>query len=304
MFANFKRILGFAFKDFSRNKGISLATTFILAVAILLVTWLFFFHGMSDYLIGQIKSKIDITAYFKEDAAEENILAVKDEILKLSPDIKNVEYVSKDQALKDFNQKHGSSSVLSRALDEVGENPFLPSLNITTTGDPSLYEQISKVLETSDFSKFIEKVDFSEKKDTIEKVFSITSKVSAFVLILGAVLVLISVLVVFSAIKLAIENSKEEISTMRIVGADDWFVRGPFLIQGAIYGIVAFLFCILVSGLCAYFLSSKIGVVLPGFDMFNYFLTNFWIFVLIQLGFGIAVGVISSFIAVKRYLEV
>jgi len=62
--------------------------------------------------------------------------------------------------------------------------------------------------------------------------------------------------------------------------------------------------CFLLSGLCAYFLASQISFTLPGFDMFGYFLTNWWIFVLIQLGFGVGVGVASSFIVVKKYLKI
>ena len=111
-------------------------------------------------------------------------------------------------------------------------------------------------------------------------------------------------LVVFNTIKLAVDNSKEEITTMRIVGASDWFIRGPFIIQGIIYGFIAFIFCILISGFFAYLLSPKLGVILPGFSIFDYFLTNFWILVLIQLGFGTAVGIISSLIVVRRHLEV
>ena len=91
---------------------------------------------------------------------------------------------------------------------------------------------------------------------------------------------------------------------MRIVGASDWFVRGPFIIQGVIYGIVSFLICIFITLIFAFFLSPKISVILPGFDMFNYFLNNWYIFILIQLGFGVGVGVISSFIVIKKYLDI
>jgi cell division transport system permease protein len=91
---------------------------------------------------------------------------------------------------------------------------------------------------------------------------------------------------------------------MKVVGASNWFIRGPFVIQGIIYGIIAFLICFLTSATIAYFSSFKMGVMLPGFSMFGYFLTNWWIFVLIQLGFGVGVGVISAVIVVKKYLEV
>ena len=101
----------------------------------------------------------------------------------------------------------------------MGDNPFLPSLNITTNGDPSQYAQVANILQTSDFSNLIDNVDFSQKKDTIEKIYSITSNINMFGIILGVILIIVAILVVFNTIKLAIENSKEEIATMRIVGA-------------------------------------------------------------------------------------
>ena len=303
MFTDLKRVFKFALEDFSRNKGISIAAIFVLVVMILLVSGLFFFQGVAAYLNSQLQDKIDITAYFKQGTAETDILGVRDQILKMSPNIKSVEYVSNDQALASFNQKHGDDTVLSKALQEVGDNPFLPSLNITTNGDPAQYAEVSNVLQTSDFSKLIDTVDYSQKKDTIEKVYSITTNINTFGIILGIILIIVAMLVVFNTIKLAIENSGEEISTMRVVGASDWFIRGPFMIQGIFYGIIAFFICFVLTAISAYFLAGKTAVIMPGFSTFSFFLTNWWIFVLIQLGFGIAVGSASSFIVVKKYLN-
>ena len=305
MFTNFKRVADFAFKDFNRNKGISIAAIFVLVVTIMLVTGLVFFQGIAGYLTSQLQDKIDITAYFKTDTAEADILSAKDEIMKMSSNVKNVEYVSKDQALIAFNEQHSNDPVLSKALQEVGDNPLLPSLNITTTkGDPAQYEDISNLLQTADFSNLIDHVDYLQRKDTIQEVYSITQNINIFGIGLGVILIILAMLVVFNTIKLAIENSKDEITTMRVVGAPDWFIRGPFIIQGIIYGVIAFLICFILSGLCAFFMSVKFAIVLPGFNIFSFFLTNWWIFVLIQLGFGIAVGVISSFIVVKKYLNI
>ena len=304
MSKNFKRIFNFALQDFNRNKGISIATIFVLVVTMSLVSGIFFFQGMMSYLTTEIKNKIDITAYFNEDTSEEDILAVKEAILSSSPDIKNIEYVSKDQALVAFNEKHGDNAVLARALEQVGDNPFLPALNITTNGETAQYEQISNTLETSDYAKLINKVDYSEKKDTIEKVYSITSNINKFGIIAGVILILVAILVVFNTVKLAVDNSKAEISTMRIVGASDWFIRGPFIIQGVIYGVIAFLICILLMGTFLFLLSSKIAVVLPGFNSFEYFLSHLWLFILIQLGFGVGVGAASSFVVIKKYLDI
>jgi len=301
---NLNRIIDFAVNDFKRNMGISIAAIFVLVVTIMLVSGLVFFHGMSDYLSSQIQNKIDITAYFKSGTLESDILSAKDETMKSSSAVKKIEYISQDQALATFNAKHGGNAVLSKALQEVGDNPFLPSLNITTNGDPAEYEKISSDLQNADFGKLIDSVDFLQKKDTIEKIYSITTNINTFGIVLGIILIIVAILVVFNTIKLAIENSKEEISTMRIVGAGDWFVRGPFIIQGIMYGIISFLICFAVCATTAFFLASKISVIMPGFNIFSYFLTNWWIFVLIQLGFGIGVGVISSFIVVKKYLNI
>ena len=251
-----------------------------------------------------IQNKIDITAYFKENTPEQEILNVKDQVLKISPDIKNVQYVSKEEALNEFKEKHRESDIFSRALTEVGENPFLPSLNITTTGNPVLYEDVSKILQQDQFSNLIEKVDFLQKKDTIEKVFSITSNINKFGFGLGVIVALVAILIVFNTIKLVIDRSREEISTMRIVGASSWFVRAPFIIEGAIFGFVSFVFCFLITILSAYFLSSGISSIMPRFNLFGYFISNFWLIIFIQLASGVGLGVIFSFIAVRKYLKI
>ncbi len=304
MLTNFKRVFNFAVNDFSREQGISIAAIFVLAITTLLLTGLIFFQGVANHLATQIQNKIDITAYFVDGTQEQDILNVKDEILSMSSNIKKIEYVSKDQALALFNEKHKDNPVLANALQEVGDNPFLPSLNITTNGDPAQYASVANILQTADFSKLIEKVDFSQKKDIIEKVYSVTSKINIIGIILGIILVFVAILVVFNTIKLAIENSKEEISTMRIVGASDWFIKGPFVIQGIIYGVISFFICIVLTGLAAYFVASQLYSILPGFNVFDYFLSNLWIFVSVQLGFGIGVGAISALVVVKKYLSI
>jgi cell division transport system permease protein len=303
MFTNLNRILHFAFVDFLRNKGISIASVFILCVIIMLATSLLFFWGMADYLILQIQDKIDVTAYFKEEVEEKDILVARDEIAKSSV-VKSVLYVSRENALENFKNKYKGNEVFEKALLEVGGNPFLPSLNIKTNGDPFEYQEVANILAQEKFVDLIEKVDFSEKKDIINTVFSIRTTVIRTGLILGLILVFIAILVVFNTIKLTVDSFKDEISTMRIVGATNWFIRGPFIIQGAIYGFISFIICFIISILSFHLLSNKISVMLPGFNSFDYFVFNIWIFIALQIVFGVGVSVISSFIAVRRHLKV
>lgn len=302
---NFKRVLHFAITDFYRNKGISIAAIFVLVVTTLLITGLFFMQGASSFLISTIQNKIDIAAYFKDGTQEQDILNIKDEILQNSPDVKNIQYISKEDALKDFTQKHQGNDVFSKALAEVGTNPFLPSLNITTKGNSTAeYEKISNVLQQNKFSSLIEKVDFSQKKDTIDKVFAITSSINKFGLGLFVFLILVAVLVVFNTIKLIIDRSRDEIATMKIVGASNWFVRAPFVIQGAIFGAISFVICFFITLLLSYFLAHSVSLIMPGFGLFDYFVSNIWLIILIQLCFSVGLGVAASFVVVRKHLKV
>lgn len=304
MFTNLKRAFKFALSDFSRNIGRSISAIFVLMIIIIFVTGLFFLRGASNFIISEVQNKIDITAYFKSDAKEEDILNIKDTILKDFPDIKKIQYVSKEDALNNFTLKHQGNSVFSNALTQVGDNPFLSSLNITTTGNALQYENVANVLQSDQYSNLIEKVDFSDKKATIEKIFSITSSINTFGLVLAIILILIAILVVFNTIKLAIDSSKDELTTMRIVGASSWFIRTPFIIQGALFGFVSFVFCFFITAFMAYFLSSGLLSIMAGFSLWHYFISNIFLIILIQLLFGVALGIISSFIVVQKYLKI
>jgi len=303
MFTNTQRVFNFALTDFWRNRGISISAIFVLTVTTILVTGLFFVHGVSDFLVGQVQSKIDVTAYFKTDAAEADILDAKAHIEKLSPQIQQVEYVSKEQALENFTALHQDNDVFSRALTEVGENPFLPSLNITTSGGPQLYQQVADVMQSNQFAPIVDHVDFAQKKETIEKVFSVTSAVTTFGLALSVLFIVIAILVIFNTMKLAIGNSRDEIMTMNIVGAPNWFVRMPFVIEGALFGAVSFVICFILTIIASFFLKDFIRQLLPGFSLLKFFIYNVFIIILVQLATGAGLGALCSFIAVRKYLK-
>jgi len=280
------------------------AAIFILTITTLLITGLFFVRGASNYVIAQVQNKIDITAYFKADAAEDDILQVRQELLQDGEVVRAVEYVSQDQALADFNAKHQDDPTFERALQEVGQNPFLPSLNIITNGAAAEYENVANVLTQDKYAVLIEEVDFSEKRDTIEKVFAITGSITRFGLVAGVLLLLIAILVVFNTIKLIVETSGQEISTMRIVGASNWFIRAPFVIQGVIFGAISFAICFVATALIAYLLASGISVIMPGFNLFTFFLSNILIIMVIQLAAGAGLASLLSFMVVRKYLKV
>ncbi len=302
MLISLKRIINSGWKGFSRNISLGLATIFIMVIVISLPTFLFLLNPASKILISDIKEKVDISVYFNEDASLEDISLVNSAVSKI-PEVEEVEYISKEQTLERFIEKHKDDPVLMESLTEVGNNPFLSSLNIKAW-QASQYEQVTKFLETGPFGNLINKVDYHQRKPVIEKIFSIISNVNKAGILFASVLGIIAILVAFNAIRIAINNSEEGIKVMRLVGASNWFIRGPFLVQGVIIGSLAALIALLTTlGLC-FLISPKIKLIVPEISIFSLFVSNLGALILIQLATGIGLGVISSMIAIRKYLKI
>ncbi len=302
MFTSFKRILRSGWISFLRNSGLSTATIFIIVIIISLITFLFLSQGVVNYLINFLQEKVDISVYFKEDSLTEDVLKIKDELSKFS-EVKSIEYISSEEALERFKEKHKDNPIIIESLEEVGKNPFLSSINIKAF-NPEQYEIILNYLKDSQFNGLIEKIDYYQRKPIIEKLFFINSTVNKTGVIFSVILSLIAILVAFNMVKLAIYSSREEIKMMRLVGASSWFIRGPFMIQGAIVGIFSVLITILIFSLLCFFLTPKLQTLLVGFNLFEYFTSNFFTILLIQIIAGVGLGIIPSMIAIRRYIRV
>lgn len=302
MIVSIKRIIRAGWRGFSRNIGLSIASVFIMVMVISLVTLLFLLNPVSDILISSVQKKVDVSVYFKEGVSEDQIMDVSAEIANIS-EVKEIEYVSKDEALETFIEKHKDDPVLIESLAEVGYNPFLDALNIKAW-EASQYEQVATFLETGPFQSLIDNVDYFQRKPVIDKVFALTSGINKIGLFFGIVLGIIAVLVAFNTVRIAIHNSDEEISVMRLVGASNSFVRGPFVIQGIIVGSIAAVITLLITfALCLGF-DSRINALAPELSIFNVFLSNFFLLFLIQLATGVGLGIISSYIAIRKYLKI
>ena len=302
MFTLLKRIIKAGFTNFQRQSSLSTATVFILVITTVLISSLFLAQYITRAVISNLQEKVDISVYFKEEVSEKEILEVKGELFKI-PEVKDVEYISKEQALQNFVEMNKDNPRIMEGLETVGVNPLLAALNIRAR-EAAQYENIFGFLEKSPFKSLIDHANYPQKKLVIQRLFSITSNVNKAGIILSIILASVAVLVAFNTIRIAIYNSKEEISIMKLVGASNWFIRGPFIIQGIICGILSTLIAFSTfTGIC-YFLGPKLEILSPGLDVFNYFTANFITIFLIQLTVGTGMGVLSSIIAIRKYLEV
>ena len=278
-----------------------MATIIVMVMVLFVLGNLLLLGALANTALTSLESKVDITVYFVKDASEDEMLAVKREIGSLS-DVAEATFVSEERALETFRERHKGNALISDALEELGENPLQASLNIRAR-DPERYAAISEFLLNKNYP-VVEKINYFENQAVIERLGAIFGTVRGTGAVLAIFLAFVAILVAFNTVRLAIYNMREEIGIMRLVGATSWFIRGPFMVSGVLFGAVASGITILIFFPLAWLLSPKVLLLVPGFNLFQYFLVNFFEFLAILLVAGIALGTISSFIAMRRYLRV
>ncbi len=306
MFTGIKRIIRSGFVGFWRNAYVSLAAIFVMTITLAVICGLLLTNELLKVSLTQIREKVDINVYMVTTANEENIYALKTSLESL-PDVSEVVYTSREQALTAFRDRHKNDELTIQALEELGDNPLGASLAIRAK-ETSQYESIAAFLEEQRLlenpeSPLIDRINFNQNKNAIDKLTSIIDAAERSGFIAMIILVVSSVLISFNTIRLAIYTSREEISIMRLVGASNMFIRGPFMLQGVMYGLVSGVLALLIM----YPVTLYLGPVTEGFfglNIFSHFVNNFASLFVLLVGSGIILGVISSILAVARYLRV
>lgn len=297
----FHRIIKHSFIAFWRNIWVSLAAILVMVLSLFIVGSLILSHAILTAILQGIQEKVDITVYFVPEAAEEEIFRLRDTVAKLD-EVKKIEYVSREQALAAFQERHRENALIARSLEELDGNPLGAALNITSF-HPYQYESIARFLEAGKFST-IDKINYRQNQKVIERLGFILDTSRNVGVGISLVLVGIVFLVAFNTIRMAIFTARDEIGVMRLVGASNWYVRAPFLVSGALYGIIASIATLFVFWPLLLWLGPKGRAYLGGIDIAQYFLVNIFQFFLILFAVGVLVGVVSSLIATRRYLKI
>lgn len=298
---NFSRIIKYGWAGFVRNSWVSTATIGIMVLALAVVSSLMILDNITETFVSELQGKVDISVYFNADADETGMLKLQYE-LEAREDVREVEYISRDDALASFRDRHRDNELLMASLAELNNNPFQASLNIKAH-ESSRLASIASSVESSSVASIIDKVNFKENEVVIQKLNSITSSIDKIGLFFTFALSLIVVLITFNTIRLVIYSSREEISIMKLVGASDWFIRGPFLVAGALYGIIASITTWLLVFFILWIISANVGSVFPGTNVLGYWAGSFIGTLFTLLLFGVGLGTLSSFIAIRRYLK-
>lgn len=291
-------LIGEGFRNVLKNKK-STGASLMIMCATMIIFGLFFIIGENiNHIMNELEMQQGMQVFIKEEATEKEISELGDKIKALSG-VNQVEFVSKEDALKQMKEKVGDKQFLLSGYDE--NNPF-PASYVVTLTDLKESDNVQKEIETFDNIKSIQK-----RGDTVNALL----RVANFVRILsGAILILlvvISIFIIANTIKLTVHARRREISIMKYVGATNNFIRWPFIVEGIIIGVVAALISIMLLGVLYNVVPNKI-LSIAGSNIINISLLTFsdmfTLIIVVYLALGIGIGTLGSMISMRKYLDV
>ncbi len=307
MLTQLRRIIVNGARSFWRSGSVSFATVLIMTVTLAIIGILIFLSAILSFTLTSIKDKVDVNMYFVTTAAESDIIAYQRRLADI-PEVERVVYTSREAALQAFQERHKSDELVLQALEELGDNPLGASLSIKAK-DPSQYEGIANFLSNEPAKdatgvSIVDRVNYFQNKVVIDRLtgaIDATERAGAVIVLIFA---LASVVIAFATVRLAIYTARDEIGIMRLMGASNMYIRGPFIVAGILAGVLAACIVLLIFYPFAYYAGSSLEAWLGGFNLFNYYTANFAKFFAILVGGGFLLGGVASWFAVRRYLKI
>lgn len=302
-----RRVFRYGLIGFFRNGFVSLAAILIMTITLVVMAALLVSSAALTATLDQLTEKVDVNVYFLTSAPEESILELKAKLEAL-PEVASVTYVSRDEALATFRERHKNDQLTLQALEELEDNPLGASLAVRAK-ETSQYETIAAFLDAapavagSGDERIVEKVNFFQNKNAIDRLSNIIDASRNIGAAIAIFLSLASVLIAFNTIRLAIYTARDEIAVMRLVGAGTWYVRGPFVVSGVLYGMVSGIIVLALLYPIAAWLAEPSRSFFGNFDTLSYVTSNFLGLFLVVIGTGVILGALSSYLAVHRYLK-
>lgn len=299
------RTLREGYRNFRRDGWLSFATVSVLTLSLYTISITLFLIMVGTSLTHTVQGKVSISAYFYPSVGEDRIMEVKKD-LEHAAGIASVTYVSRDQALAEFKST-ARDPIIRDALAEfekTGDNPLYASL-VIRAHDPRDYQGIADTLGDNRFKDIVSEVNYAKNEGVIQRITQITDIVRRVGTTLGAIFVAIAVLVVYNTVRITMFTRRKEFEIMRLVGASNTYARMPSVYESVLYGATASVATIVLMALTTYFLSPIAQKVMPGsLTLFDFYLSYFGRILLYTTGTAVVLAVISSFIAIRRYLRV
>lgn len=303
----FMRMCRYGVNNFSRNTWLTVAATAVMTITLLIVFATIAARGVLLDTVQQVSNQVDMSIYLKSDTSVEDANKVKAELEKLS-NVRTVRYVSADQAREEDAENNRDNQDMLDAIKEApNQYPAtlrigLDDINDTTQLDAFVRDNqtVQPLLDENRPASFA-----GARRDAIKSIARGVTLAERAGAVATLVFVTISSLIVFNTIRMAIFNRKEEINMMKLIGADKSFIRGPFLVEAIVYGVIAAVLATILGVVSLYLLrdslvDSGVSVQLT-LDFVTYYIG------LVLLGMillGATIGVVSSLLATRRYLKI
>ena len=301
---NFFRLLKYSIQGFFRNFWLSFVCIVTMVIAFMLVDILGGFTIISNNIIESIKNKVDISVYFKNDVNEDKIFVIKSQLAKLDG-IKDVVYVSKEDALKNFKEKHIKNDVLMDSINTLSENPIGSTLIIKANSIES-YSSIIDYVSNAEFKELIENTDYTDNRLVIKKMNSFNDSIAKTLIFIGLFFGLISGITVINTIRITIYSRKKEIEIMRFLGASWSFIKVPFVFEGIFYLLTGWILSVIIFYSLLIFLTPYIKMFFNFYD--NNLISSIMLgsvkLIMVELIVGFVVTIFSSYLSIRKYAKV
>ncbi len=300
---SFFRIFKFAFQDIGRNIGLSFMTIFILILMLLSVNTLWSMNTVTKEAVRLVKDQVNVSLYLSADASDKDVQTLSTYIRSM-PEVTNIDVQSRDQVLKDFQKRHQLEQPVLDSLNELGGNPFGPTL-IVKTREPEEYQKIIDAISVPEYASLIDNKSFEGHENVLTNIQRITDRVQRISLGMSALFAIISFLIIFNTIRVAIHTQRIEISIKRLVGANNWFIRGPYLVESFLFSIVSVIITAVVVRFALAWLDTYLGVVFPNnFSLTAYYNAHAVLIYGVQIFAVLLLTTVSSTLAMRRQLKV
>jgi cell division transport system permease protein len=255
--------------------------------------------------IAQITAKIDVSVYLKDSAPPAQVEQLLDDLRGL-PNVQQVTYLDKTQALEAYKQQNAGNTQLLSAINQT-DNPIPATVRIKPR-ELNKIQDIQNSLERQTYKPLIDQISYNgDRKAAIDKIAHATNLLKRAGVAAVIVFAVISVLIIFNTIQMAIFNRRDELTIMRLLGASTWYIRGPFVVEAILYGIISALVSVLL--IHSLFVASSSALQASSLGLLDinyaatYFRSKFWVLLTMQLALGILIGAASSIVATRRYLK-
>ena len=302
---SFLRIVKLGYNNFWRNRWLTLGATLLMTLTLIMVSVSILFSFIVQDSAEQIRSKIDLTIYFRDDKVTDKDIVELGNKIKANKEVLGVKFIDKAAALEIWRRLPINESI-KKPVNE-SNNPLPRSLEVDAS-DPEMIGGIVESIASQDTGGIIcgECVSYSKNKETVDKLVSITKFVQRTGIALSLFFGIIAIFNVLNIIKITITARADEIEIMRYVGASNSFIRGPFIVEGIFYGVLGTIittgFLLTIAAILSPYLNTLVFSLL-NMGFYQYVVSHIWPIIGVQLVIGVVLGVVVSVVSMRRYLK-